>query len=111
MKSSFVGAREHWERRDSRRNLNSEARALAVALRGAGGKCPYSIGLRAAYASRYRGDVVARNENPLDEFVIEQIMASEMPAASGSRRQSAAIAEFSVALGRIAADALAGSGR
>ena len=48
--------------------------------------------------------VAAGNENPLDESIIERVTILEM-------RQSAASAAFSVALGRIAADALASSGR
>lgn len=56
----------------------------------------------------------ARTEVSLDGFVIERnikrVVASETSAA-GLKRQSAAIAAFSVALGRIAADVLAGSGR
>ena len=54
--------------------------------------------------------------NPLDEFVIERVMVSETPGFGNIRRrrtprQSAASAAFSVALGRIAADVLAESGR
>ena len=58
-----------------------------------------------------KGGAAIRTEVSLDEFVIERVMASEMSAAAGLKRQSAAIAAFSVALGRIAADALAKSGR
>ncbi len=53
--------------------------------------------------------------NPLDEFVIERVMVSETPGFKHppprTPRQSAASAAFSVALGRIAADVLAESGR
>ena len=65
-----------------------------------------------------RGEKVGaaeRTEVSLDEFVIERdferFLASERSAAAGLKRQSAAIAAFSVALGRIAADVLAESGR
>ena len=57
----------------------------------------------------------ARTGAALDEFVIERViervLASETSAAAGLKRQNAAIAAFNVALGRIAADALAASGR
>jgi len=58
-----------------------------------------------------KGGAAARTEVSLDEFVIERDMASEASAAAGLKRQSVAIAAFSVALGLIAADALAESGR
>jgi hypothetical protein len=58
-----------------------------------------------------KAGAAARIEISLDEFVIERVVALETSAAGGLKRQSAAIAAFSVALGRIAADALAGSGR
>ena len=54
------------------------------------------------------GGVTAQNENPPDVFVIERVLVSER---RGTPRQSEASAAFSVALGRIAADALALSGR
>jgi hypothetical protein len=57
-----------------------------------------------------KGGAAARTEVSLDEFVIERVKASETSAAAGPPRQSAAIAAFSVALGRIAADVLAKSG-
>ena len=57
-----------------------------------------------------KGGAAARTEISLDEFVIEQDMASVTAAAAGLKRQSAVIAAFSVALGRIAADVLAESG-
>jgi hypothetical protein len=58
-------------------------------------------------------------KNPLDEFVIErvfkcaglQVHLGHGNARGRTPRQSAARAAFSVALGRIAADALAESGR
>ena len=48
-----------------------------------------------------------KRSDPLDDVIIERVAVSEAPAAA----QSAAIAAFSVALGRIAADVLAASGR
>ena len=59
-------------------------------------------------SSDHKGGVAAGNDDPLDEFVIEQVLVSER---RGTPRQSAASAAFSVALGRIAADVLAESGR
>ena len=58
-----------------------------------------------------------RKENPLDEFVIERVLVSQSRGLGDVRRppgngvQSEASAAFSVALGRIAADALASSGK
>ena len=52
----------------------------------------------------------ARAEDSLDAFVIERVVASDARRPR-TPRQSAAIAAFSVALGRIAADVLAESGR
>jgi hypothetical protein len=67
--------------------------------------------LAAGTRPRREGAAAARTEVSIDEFVIERVMATETPAAAGPGRQSAAMATFSVALGRIAADALASSGR
>jgi hypothetical protein len=50
-------------------------------------------------------------KNPPDAFVIERVMTSETRGRRRTPRQSAASAAFSVALGRIAADVLAKSGR
>jgi hypothetical protein len=49
--------------------------------------------------------------DPLDAFVIERALQPSKTRHRKRRRQSAARAAFSVALGRIAADVLAASGR
>jgi hypothetical protein len=91
-------AHTHCRRRPGIRGYSIDSRVLKDAL---------LLGLK-PHPMAKKGDA-DRNENPLDEFVIERVLAAE--TATAARRQSAAIAAFSVALGRIAADALASSGK